>query len=63
MFKKAEGFFKKNPAYNALIHILIGVGIGVLITYPFAGIHPVRLGAAFLAVGLVGHLYPLVVKK
>ena len=63
MFKKYEGFFKKHSTYNATVHVLIGMGLGVLITYPFAGTHPVRVGVAFLIVGLIGHLYPILGKK
>jgi hypothetical protein len=53
----------KNPTYTATIHAIIGVGIGMLLTYPLAGIHPVRWALAFVAVGLLGHLYPLMLKK
>jgi hypothetical protein len=55
--KKAMSYFKKHIAYTSLIHLIGGIGIGILITYPFAGIHPVRWGVALLAISLLGHLY------
>ena len=55
--KKAMAFMKKHPKYNAIIHALGGVGVGILIAYPIAGIHPVRFGVAFLLVSALGHLY------
>ena len=33
-------FMKKYPAYNATIHAIGGVGIGILIASSIAGIHP-----------------------
>lgn len=63
MCKKIKDYFKKYPLYNSSVHVLIGMGIGILITYPFVGSHPVRWGLSVLVVGLVGHLYPLYAKK
>jgi hypothetical protein len=57
--KKVLAFAKKNPVYVALIHALGGIGIGILIASPVAGIHPVRWAAAFITVSLLGHLYML----
>ncbi len=55
--KKAKDFMKKHPEYNAAVHAIGGVGIGLLIAYPVAGIHPVRWGVAFLILSILGHLY------
>ena len=55
--KKVLAFAKKNPAYVAVIHAIGGIGIGILIASPVAGIHPVHWGAAFIIVALLGHLY------
>lgn len=55
MFK----YFKAHPRVNALAHLLIGVGIGILVTYPMVGVHPLRWGMGVLGVGLLVHLYPL----
>jgi len=57
--KKMEEYFKKHHNYNALVHTLLGVGIGILMTYPLVGEHPFRWGAAFVLVGVLGHLYPV----
>ncbi len=55
--KKAMAFMKKHPAYNSTIHAIGGIGIGILIASPVAGIHPVRWGIALLIVSLLGHIY------
>lgn len=50
-------YFVKHPEVNSLVHVLVGVGLGFLLTYPVAGIHPVRFGLAFLALGALGHVW------
>ena len=57
--KKGIAFMKKYPAYNATIHAIGGIGIGILIASPVAGIHPVRFGLAFLVVSALGHAYAM----
>lgn len=52
----------EHPVYNSTIHVLIGLGIGILITYPYI-VNPVRIGGTLLLLGLLGHLYPLFAKK
>lgn len=49
-------YFTKHPTYNAVVHLVAGIGIGMMLTFPVAGAHPVRWGMAFLAIALVGHL-------
>ncbi len=61
-FKKTEKYFKQHPAYNATAHFLGGLGIGILITYPFIGSHPVRWGVLFIALAILAHLYPTLKK-
>jgi hypothetical protein len=63
MWKKLENYFKKNPTYNSVVHLIIGIGVGILVTYPYVGAHPLRWGVLFLVVGLVLHLYPWWSKK
>ena len=55
--KKGMIFMKKHPTYNAMVHAIGGIGIGILIASPVAGIHPVRFGIAFMIVSLLGHAY------
>ena len=55
--KKAMTFMKKYPEYNAMIHALGGIGVGILIASPIAGEHPVRFGLAFLLLSVLGHIY------
>lgn len=62
-YKKVRTYFAKYVDYNSLVHLVGGVGIGILIASPFAFPHPVRWGAALIALGLLGHLYPLIAKK
>ena len=50
-------FLKKHPEYNAMVHGVGGLGIGILIASPVAGVHPLRWGIALLAISLLGHLY------
>lgn len=63
MYKKALKYFSAHPYYNSFIHLLIGIGVGILITYPFVGAHPIRWGVTLVVLGLLAHAYPLVVKK
>ncbi len=55
--KKVMAFAKKHPAYIGTIHALGGIGIGILIASPIAGVHPIRWGVAFLVLSILGHLY------
>ncbi len=61
--KKLEEHFRKYPFYNSFVHLIAGMGLGILITYPLVGIHPLRWGGALLTIGVLGHLYPLATKK
>ncbi|MDD5147440.1 MAG: hypothetical protein PHV63_02740 [Candidatus Daviesbacteria bacterium] len=62
MYKQISQYFKNHVYYNSAVHILVGIGVGILLTYPLAGAHPVRWGLGFLALGILGHLCPLVKK-
>ncbi|HKB88755.1 MAG TPA: hypothetical protein VKC53_03845 [Patescibacteria group bacterium] len=55
--KKAIAFMKKYPVYHATIHAIGGIGVGILIANPLAGIHPVRWGVTLLVIAILGHLY------
>lgn len=61
--KKAMTYFSNHVEYNALVHMLAGVGLGILIAVPFAYPHPVRWALVLLGISLAGHLYTLTVKK
>ncbi|MDO8577238.1 MAG: hypothetical protein Q7R82_02755 [Candidatus Daviesbacteria bacterium] len=62
IIKQIEKYFSSHVRYNSLVHVIAGIGIGILITYPLAGVHPVRWGIALVAIGILGHLYPLLKK-
>lgn len=55
--EKATAYFKKHIAYTSIVHVIGGIGIGIIIASPVAGIHPVRWGIALLIVSLLGHVY------
>lgn len=57
--KKIRTYFSRHPDYNGVVHLLAGVGIGFLLTYPLAGSHPVRWGVALIVLSILGHLYAL----
>ncbi len=63
MYKKAMKYMSAHPYYNSTIHVIIGVGLGILITYPLVGEHPIRWGIALVTLGVLGHLYTLMGKK
>jgi hypothetical protein len=55
-YKRSLKYFSKRPLFNAVVHVIAGIGIGFLLTYSVAGIHPVRWGIAFLVIAFLGHL-------
>jgi len=57
MLKNADKYFRQHPTFNSLVHGLGGIGIGILITYPYIGLHPVRWGIFFLLLSALGHLF------
>ena len=59
ILRRAEKYFSRHTSYNALIHAVAGIGIGFLLAYPVAQTHPVRWGVAFLALGVLGHLWAM----
>ncbi|OGL53243.1 hypothetical protein A3K55_01995 [Candidatus Shapirobacteria bacterium RBG_13_44_7] len=63
MYQKLIKYYSKHPQFNAIAHLCLGIGLGVLITYPLVGTHPLRWGLAFIILGLLGHFYPLFAAK
>lgn len=59
MDKNLKKYLSRRPLYNTLVSALGGIGIGILITYPFVGSHPVRWGVAILALAAFAYIYPL----
>lgn len=55
--KTIMDYFGKHVEFNSVVHMLIGIGIGALLTYPVAGIHPVRFGLVFIILGVLGHIW------
>lgn len=55
-------YFAKHTSFNSYVHFAGGIGVGFLLTYPIAQMHPVRWGIAFISLGLLGHVYAAVTK-
>ncbi len=51
--KKIEKYFAKHIYLNWLGGLIVGTGIGALITNSFLNPHPVRYGLALIVVGLL----------
>ena len=57
---KYLAFWEGHPNYTALIHTILGVGLGMLtVTWVDAG-YINALGWSLVLLGVVGHLYPVV---
>ncbi len=63
MPKKIRTYFGKHVEFNAIVHLVGGMGLGILLTFPVFGLHPVRWGFAFMGWALLGHLYAFLAKK
>ena len=66
--KNKQSFSANKSAQNAVnlkmaAHILLGLGLGVLLTYPIVGAHPLRWGIVFLTLGIIAYAYPQMAKK
>jgi len=48
---------------NSFVNILIGFGLGILLSRPLALDHPVRWGVGILAAGLIGYAYCVYLSK
>jgi len=57
---KYLAFWQAHPNYTALIHTLLGIGLGMLAqTWVEAG-YINALGWSLVLIGVIGHLYPVV---
>lgn len=54
---KIENYLKKHPAYNATIHAIGGLGLGISLASPLFDPHPLRWGVGLIAISVLGHLY------
>lgn len=61
MYTKILKYYGKHPLYAVVVNLIIGIGLGILISRPL-GVHPLRSGLAILLVGVLGKLYPLINK-
>ena len=59
MEKKIEDYLKQHYLYFAIVHLIAGAGVGILITYPLIGQHPLRWGVGLIILGVLGIFYPL----
>ena len=63
MWNKVAKYFSKHVVYSSMVHVIGGVGIGIILARPMAADHPMRWGLALIAVSLLAHVYPLWMKK
>ncbi len=63
MHKKIANYFSKHVMFNSTVHLIGGMGLGILLTFPLFIPHPVRWGILLLALAFLGHLYALKAKK
>jgi len=56
LYRKGLKYFGARPLYCSIVHVIAGIGIGFLLTYTVAGIHPVRWGLVFIGIAILGHL-------
>ena len=54
--KRMFSYFKKNTAITDLIHVLVGLGLGLII----AGNELLNWGFFALAIGILGHVYAFI---
>jgi len=50
-------YFSKHLPYALSVHMLGGIGAGIIFARPLAGDHPVRWGAGLLIISLAGHVW------
>lgn len=55
IYKRIMKYYAKHQIYADAIHVLGGIGIGILLARPMAGDHPVRWGITFIVLSLAGH--------
>lgn len=61
--EKMKKYFSKHVYFGNTVHVIGGVGIGLLL-YPFiTGTDTFSIGVALIAVSILGHVYAAVAKK
>jgi F0F1-type ATP synthase assembly protein I len=61
MYKQLLKYYGKHPLYAIFVNVIIGIGLGILLSRPL-GVHPLRYGIALLLIGGAGKLYALLNK-
>lgn len=61
--KRAIKYFSNHVEYNALVHVLGGIGLGILISTFFILPYPAYIAIVLLIISLAGHAYTLTLKK
>lgn len=62
-YKKTIKYFSRFPFYNSMVHLSLGLSIGILIARPMDQGHPIKLAFLFGAIAILGHLMPILVGK
>jgi len=53
--KRLYSYFKKHTAFTDVIHVLLGLGIGLMFTDAYF-----NLGIIALTIGILGHVYAFI---
>jgi len=53
---KCKKYMTQHPHYSAVVNVLLGMGLGVLLTYPIVQEHPLRWAAAFIILAVLGYI-------
>ena len=61
-YRRMLKYYTKHPMYADTIHVLGGIGFGIILARPLACEHPVRWGVAFLVLSLAGHWWAATAK-
>lgn len=59
MFKRGKKYMSQHLEFNAVVHALGGIGLGILLTHLAFDPHPVRWAAFFILLAIAGHLYAM----
>ena len=61
---KIEKYFAEHVNFNSCIHVCVGLGIAWLVSLAWHySIIALVLGIVFIAIGIIGHIYPLFARQ
>ena len=62
---KINKYFSEHTFFNSWVHVFVGLGIAWLLSLAWQGYSALSLvlGIVFLAIGIAGHIYPLLARQ